>query len=105
DAMNKQVGAGQPIDVITLSESLHDANLLKECGGIDYLGELVNNHHSTANIAAYAGIIKGRAILRKLIGAAHQIADSGYNPDGRDSAELLEAAEKAVFGIADERPS
>jgi replicative DNA helicase len=105
DAMQRQVGAAKPIDVITLSESLRDAGLLQECGGIDYLAELVNNHHSPANIAAYAGIVKERAVLRKLISTAHQIADSGYNPDGRDSAELLEAAEKAVFGIADERPS
>ena len=28
---------------------------------LDYLAELVNNHHSAANIAAYAGIIKERA--------------------------------------------
>jgi len=105
DAMQRQVGSARPIDVITLSESLRGAGLLQECGGIDYLAELVNNHHSPANIAAYAGIVKERAVLRKLISTAHQIADSGYNPDGRDSAELLEAAEKAVFGIADERPS
>ena len=104
EAMYRQVGAARPIDVITLSESLHDANQLKECGGIDYLAELVNNHHSGANIAAYGGIVKERAVLRKLISTAHHIADSGYNPDGRDSGELLEAAEKAVFSIADERP-
>jgi replicative DNA helicase len=102
--MGKQVGSARPIDVITLSETLLSANLLKDAGGVDYLGELVGNAHSTANIVAYAGIIKERAILRKLISTAHGIADSGYNPDGRDSAELLDAAEQAVFRIADERP-
>ena len=59
---------------------------------------------SAANIVAYAQIIKERAILRKLISVAHHIADSGYNPDGRDSATLLDAAEQAVYRIADERP-
>ena len=33
------------------------------------------------------------------------IADSGYNPDGRNSATLLDEAESKVFKIGDERPS
>lgn len=105
EAMQKQTGDSKPIDVITLSETLRTNNQLQEAGGIDYLGELVSTHQSAANIAAYAGIIKERAILRHLISVAHGIADSGYNPDGRDSAELLDAAEQAVFRIADDRPS
>jgi replicative DNA helicase len=103
-AMVQQVAASKPIDVITLSEALHDSNQLAEAGGLDYLAELVNSSQSAANIVAYAQIIKERAILRKLISVAHNIADSGYNPDGRDSATLLDAAEQAVYKIADERP-
>jgi len=105
EAMDNQARAARPIDVITLSESLHSANQLQEAGGLDYLSELVTNAQSAANIVAYAQIIKERAILRKLISVAHNIADSGYNPDGRPSAELLDAAEQAVYRIADERPS
>lgn len=105
DAMLQQVHASKPIDVITLNEALHSVNLLKDAGGVDYLGELVNSSQSAANIVAYASIIKERAILRKLISTAHGIADSGYNPDGRNSAELLDAAEQAVYRIADERPN
>ncbi len=103
DAMLQQVRADKPIDVITLSEALHDANHLQEAGGLDYLGALVTNIHSAANVVAYAGIVKERAVLRKLISVAHGIADSGYNPDGRASAELLDSAEQAVYRIADER--
>jgi replicative DNA helicase len=105
EAMQKQTADSKPIDVLTLSEALRSAKLLDEAGGIDYLGELLNSNQSAANVVAYAGIIKERAILRHLISVAHNIADSGYNPDGRDSAELLDAAEQAVFRIADNRPS
>jgi replicative DNA helicase len=105
EAMVQQAGNSKPIDVITLSETLLSTNQLKDAGGVDYLSELVNSTHTASNIGAYAGIIKERAILRKLISTAHGIADSGYNPDGRDSAELLDAAEQAVYRIADERPS
>ncbi len=103
EAMQKQTAEAKPIDVITLSEVLRSANLLNDAGGVDYLGELLNSNQSAANIVAYAGIIKERAVLRHLIGVGHGIADSGYNPDGRDSAVLLDAAEQAVFRLADNR--
>ncbi|MGA0806715.1 MAG: replicative DNA helicase [Pseudohongiellaceae bacterium] len=103
DAMQRQASVAKPIDVLTLSETLRSNNQLKEAGDVDYLGELVGGAHSGANIVAYAQIIKERAILRKLISTAHRIADSGYNPDGRSSAELLEEAEQHVYRIADER--
>ena len=103
EAMQKQTADAKPIDVITLSEVLRSANLLQDAGGVDYLGELLGSNQSAANIVAYAGIIKERAVLRHLIGVGHGIADSGYNPDGRESAELLDAAEQAVFRLADNR--
>tara|TARA_R110000772_G_scaffold183695_1_gene294837 strand:- start:279 stop:1745 length:1467 start_codon:yes stop_codon:yes gene_type:complete len=103
-AMQKQDDAGKPIDLVTLAEALDHVNQLEQAGSLDYLGALANNTPSTANILAYANIIRERAILRQLISVANQIADSGYNPDGRDSAELLDLAEQKVFKIADERP-
>lgn len=105
EAMQKQMSDMRPIDVITLSEVLRSSNHLQEAGGVDYLGELLGSSQSAANISAYASIIKERAVLRTLIGVGHGIADSGYNPDGRSSADLLDAAEQAVFRIADDRPS
>lgn len=103
-AMQHQAAEGNPVDLVTLSEALDNANNLEKVGGVDYLGELVENSPSTANILAYANIIRERAILRKLISAANAISENSFNPDGRDSAELLDLAEKQVFKIADERP-
>ncbi|MFT5322047.1 MAG: replicative DNA helicase [Pseudohongiellaceae bacterium] len=103
-AMQHQAAEGSPIDLVTLSESLDNANNLDKVGGVDYLGELVENSPSSANILAYAKIIRERAILRKLISAANAISENSFNPDGRDSIELLDLAEKQVFKIADDRP-
>ena len=103
-SMQKQDDAGRPIDLVTLAEALDHVNQLEQAGGLEYLAALASNTPSTANILAYANIIRERAILRQLISVANQIADSGYNPDGRDSAELLDLAEQKVFKIADERP-
>lgn len=104
EAMQKQADDSKPIDLVTLSEALDNANNLDTAGGIDYLGELSNHTPSTANILAYAHIIRERAIQRKLIFVANSISDSSYNPEGRDSADLVEEAEQQVFRIADERP-
>jgi replicative DNA helicase len=103
-AMMQEAKDSNPIDLVTLSETLDNANTLEQAGGLDYLGGLVESSPSTANILAYANIIRERAILRKLISAANKISDNAFNPDGRGSLELLDIAEKQVFNIANERP-
>ena len=102
--MSQQSEARSPIDVVTLVESLNSLNELERAGGLDYLSELAGNARGTANIHAYAEIIRERAILRRLISVAHGIADSGYNTGGKKSAVILDEAEQKVFSIADERP-
>ncbi|MGJ8679143.1 replicative DNA helicase [Paraglaciecola sp.] len=93
----------QPIDLITVSEDLEGVDELEPAGGFAYLGELARNTPSSANVTAYAKIIKERAITRELIGVAHEIADTGYNPEGRHSGEILDMAESKVFEIAEKR--
>lgn len=102
--MSQQSEARSPIDVVTLVESLNSLNELESAGGLDYLSELASNARGTANIHAYAEIIRERAILRRLISVANGIADSGYNTGGKKSAVILDEAEQQVFNIADERP-
>ncbi len=93
----------QPIDLITVSEDLEGVDELEAAGGFAYLGELARNTPSSANVTAYAQIIKERAVTRELIGEAHEIADTGYNPEGRNSGEILDMAESKVFEIAEKR--
>ena len=102
--MLQQSEANSPIDVVTLVEALNSLGELENAGGVDYLSELAGNARGTANIHAYADIIRERAILRRLISVANGIADSGYNTGGKKAAEVLDEAEQRVFNIADERP-
>jgi replicative DNA helicase len=102
--MSQQNETSNPIDVVTLVGALSSLNELETAGGLDYLSELSGNARGTANIHAYAEIIRERAILRRLIGVANSIANTGYNTLGRKSAEILDEAEQKVFNIADERP-
>ncbi|EKT53094.1 replicative DNA helicase [Providencia sneebia] len=94
---------GKPIDLITLSESLEQQGELDGVGGFAYLAELSKNTPSAANINAYADIVRERAVVRDMISVANEIADAGYDPQGRNSEDLLDFAETKVFQIAESR--
>ncbi|BDM65811.1 replicative DNA helicase [Shewanella sp. NFH-SH190041] len=102
-SMQKLVEAGQPIDLVTVSEQLELSSELEDAGGFAYLGEIAKNTPSAGNIVSYAEIVRERAVVREMIRVAHEIADAGYNPEGRDSSALLDLAETKVFKIAEQR--
>ncbi len=102
-AIMRLLGDNLPVDLITVSEQLEKHDELEDAGGFAYLGELAKNTPSSANVVAYAKIIGERAVTRELIGVAHEIAEVGYNPEGRDSADILDFAESRVFEIAEKR--
>ncbi|MFD1802077.1 replicative DNA helicase [Mixta tenebrionis] len=101
--MQRLLESGQPIDLITLSDSLEQRGELEMVGGFAYLAELSKNTPSAANINAYADIVRERAVVREMIAVANQIADAGYDPQGRSSEDLLDFAESNVFKIAEQR--
>jgi replicative DNA helicase len=100
--MAKLTQQNKPLDVLTITEALKELHELENAGGEVYLFELANNTPSVANIAAYADIVRERSVLRQLIATANDIAGTAFNPQGRTSAELLDAAERQVFAISEQ---
>ncbi|MEM1155625.1 MAG: replicative DNA helicase [Pseudomonadota bacterium] len=96
--------ASQPIDVITVADKLEARGELEAAGGLTYLAELAQNTPSASNIRAYAQVVNERASLRKLIEAAQDIAESGFNPEGRTSDELIDEAERLIMQISEQGP-
>ncbi|HQL01055.1 MAG TPA: replicative DNA helicase, partial [Smithellaceae bacterium] len=96
----------EPVDIITLSDTLKNRKMLDAVGGTAYLASLVDNVPSAANVANYAKIVKEKAILRGLIGSATQIINSCYE-SGTDVDEVLDQAEHSIFEISENkvRPS
>ncbi|HKI73288.1 MAG TPA: replicative DNA helicase, partial [Pseudomonadales bacterium] len=103
--MTELAEQNKPLDIITIAEALDAIRELEGIGGVAYLSDLANNTPTASNVRAYAEIVSERATLRHLISVGHEIADSGFNPQGRDSATLIDMAESRVFKIADSRPS
>ena len=96
------ISDGKPADVVTLSEALGSAQKLDYVGGLAYLGALVQNVPTAANIRHYAAIVRERSILRQLAATAGDIADTAYNPLGRSAKEILDQAEAKVLHIAEQ---
>ena len=96
------VADGKPADVVTVSESLASSQKLDYVGGLAYLGALVGNVPTAANIRHYAQIVRDRSILRQLAATAGDIAEAAYNPLGRSAKEVLDHAEAKVLHIAEQ---
>ena len=103
ETMGRLVEQHKPLDVLTITEALKTRDQLGISGGEIYLYELAKNTPSASNIAAYADIVRERAILRQLIEVGTDITQDGFNPDGLDIKELLDKAEQRIFHIAESR--
>ncbi|MFT5372655.1 MAG: replicative DNA helicase, partial [Lysobacterales bacterium] len=91
----------KPCDAVTVTEWFESHGQIDKVDGGSYISQLVNTTPSAANIKAYAEIVREKSILRSLIDVGTEVTSGAYAADGRDSKELLEAAERAVFAIAD----
>jgi len=92
----------EPSDLITLSNILRNRGHLEGVGGEVYLTSLVDGVPSAANISYYSKIVKEKAILRGLIGAATDILNKSYDA-GSDIDAVLDEAEHAVFEISENK--
>jgi len=102
-AVGKLADAEQPFDMVTLAETLERNGELEDAGGLPYLGAIVKDTPSAANVMAYAKIVRERSVLRQLIAVGTDIGDMAFNPQGRDTADLLDEAERRVFEIAEQQ--
>jgi replicative DNA helicase len=102
DAVNSLYGAGEPADPVTVAEELRRAGLLEAIGGPAVLVSLQNMTPALSHVDRYARIVEEHALLRRLIGAAGEIAELGYSVP-EDVARAVDRAESLMFEVADRR--
>ena len=103
EAMETLSRDNQPLDAVTVSETLQSRGLLEKAGGIAYLAELVDGTPGASNVAAYARIVRDRSTVRKVIAAANRIVDKAFMREGGSDEELLDYAEQEIFEISEDR--
>lgn len=98
--MLELLNKSEPIDLLSLTQKLKDKGQLEQTGGRAYLAELIEKTPSAGNIAHYAQIVSQKYVMRSLIAAAYDITEKAHD-DSKDTAEMLDSAEKNIMRIGD----
>ena len=93
----------QPFDAVTMGEWFESNGLGEMVAGGAYLSELAGTTPSAANIVAYAEIVREKSVLRKLIDLGTTIVNAGFQPDGRESREVVADAQRELSALSDSR--
>jgi len=102
DAISTLYGSGEPVDVVTVADVLARHEHLERIGGPARLVALQGAPAAIGSAARYARIVEERALLRRMITAASEIAELGYSvPD--DVGAALDQAESKIFEVAEKR--
>ena len=100
DAMYRLYEKHKPVDLLTLTEELKRKKELDTIGGSSYLSELTNYVPTAAHAEAYAELVAGKAVRRRLIKASGDISESAYDEE-RSVEELMGQAEAELFSVSD----
>jgi replicative DNA helicase len=101
-AMVTLTDRNQPVDAITLTDSLRTAGVLEAIGGVGYIAELASCVPTAANVTHYARIVRERAVLRSLASVSTEIAAGAYDAPANVD-EYLDEAEHKIFEISERR--
>ena len=89
----------EPIDVLSLANRLEEKGKIDSVGGSAYLASLVNIVPSASNVVHYAKLVQKKSLLRRLISAASEIVEMGFNEED-DVQKVLDEAEQRLFGVS-----
>ncbi|TAE48030.1 MAG: replicative DNA helicase [Bacteroidetes bacterium] len=90
----------EPVDILTVKNTLRQAGTLEKAGGAFYLTELTSRVASAANIEYHARIVAEKYILQQLIKTSDEIIKKAYD-ETTDVFDLLNEAEKSLFAISE----
>ena len=97
-------GRGEPADMVTVANELQRQGELQRVGGAPYLHTITSSVPIAANASYYAGIVREKAILRRLVDAGTRIVQFGYAGEG-DVDDLVDQAQAEVYQVTDKRNS
>jgi replicative DNA helicase len=93
---------GSEINPILIAEELRKDSALESSGGMLYLTNLTNGLPHVSSLVQYAKVIRGKALLRKLIHTAEMITAEALAEED-EPQNILDHAEHSIFALAYER--
>jgi replicative DNA helicase len=102
EAMIALFDRSEPVDHLTLTDELKRRGEMEEVGGVAALAGMIDEASTAAHLAAYAGIVRKKALLRELIRVATEVIGMSY--DAADDVDrLLDDAERRIFALSERR--
>jgi len=92
----------EPIDVITLTNSLKSGGKLDQAGVVDYLSRLVDIVPTAAHAQYYARVIKEMSLRRKVIHEASEIVSEAFTGKG-EFGSFIDSVEQRIFRVSESR--
>src|SRR3954451_17634574 len=102
DAILDLYGRGEPADAVTVADELGKRGQIAPVGGPPHLVGLLSRVSVAANAGWYAGIVREKAILRRLVDASVRIGQMSYAGEG-DVDEIVDQAQAEVYAVPERR--
>ncbi len=103
-AMMAVQNAGAVVDPLTLANELEQRGDLTAAGGKEYIGGLLDEVPTAANVEHHCKIVREKALRRRLIETATALVREGHESPA-DASELLDLAEHRILELNDTRGS
>jgi len=104
EAMLELFNENLPVDLVTLQNRLKVKDVPPEVSSLDFVRDIITTVPTSANIKSYANIVREKAVLRRLIKANEEIANTCYA--GKEHLETIMAVtEKTIFDLLQNRSS
>jgi len=101
-AMVELFNEGSPVDMVTLQNRLKEKDIPPELISLELFKEIMDVVPVSVNIKSYAGIVREKSVMRRLIKVNEEIANTCYA--GKENLEvILEDTEKRVFELVQKR--
>jgi len=97
EAIISMVNNDVPFDVVTVYERLGDNAMY--IGGLSYLGNLVKNLPTTANVLAYATIVKNKSAMRRLARLGSNVVEKAHSNEKAET--VIDYAQAEILGLDD----
>jgi replicative DNA helicase len=102
--MGELYARGDRIDRVTVANELMKQNQLESVDGITYLVSLDEGLPTLANLESYVGIVKDKAILRRIIFTSRNLIDRCIIGE-EEPDQILASAEESLLKMGDARTS
>lgn len=103
EAMVELYNDGKPIDLITLQDKLKEKDVPPELTSVEFIREIISAVPTSANVKYYAGIVKDKSTLRRLIKVNEEIENVCYL--GNESVDsIMDTTEKKIFNLLQSKP-